>query len=116
MCFERRPPPTPAKSGPAPATSFNERLQIDVTHIALKDVPSGKAMILHVVDTATRFGMARVIEKEQGPDIAQALERLWIRPFGIPSKICMDEGRANCSQELIRWMEKHNIRLDVAPG
>lgn len=113
-CKSRTPPPTAAKSGPPPARHFNDRIQMDVLYIGLTS--GRKVAVLHFVDVATRFGAARVLQQEQGPDIVQALERAWFRPYGAPKRLQMDEARPFCSQEVITAMERYGVEVDIAPG
>ena len=112
-CQSRRPPPEAAKSGPAPARHFNDRVQMDVLWIR-RD--GGKVAVLHIVDVATKFGAARVLPAETGPEIVQAFERAWIRPYYAPKRLQMDEGRGFCSQEVLTSLERHGVLVDVAPG
>ena len=112
-CAHRRPPPTASKSGPPPAKHFNDRLQMDVFYIK---ADAGKTPVLHMVDTATRFGAARVLEHEQGADVVQALDRGWFRPYGPPRQLQCDEARCFCGQEVTTFLERHGTVVDVAPG
>ena len=59
-CAGRRPPPAPAPSGPPPARHFLERVQMDVFWVKPNPSSNQRFPILHIVDTATRFGTARV--------------------------------------------------------
>ena len=113
-CYSRRPPPAAPKSTGRVATHFNDRLQIDVLYIGLDN--GRKAAVVHIVDVATRFGAARLLSNEQGPDITRALERAWFRPYGPPKQIQNDEARPFCSQEVTVFLETHGVSIDVAPG
>ena len=72
-------------------------MQMDVFYI---HVSMGQVAVLHMVDTATRFGAARVLLQEQGSDVARALERSWFSPYGPPKVLQFDEARCFCSDEL----------------
>ena len=114
-CAGRRPPASAAKSGPPPATAFNDRLQMDVLYFKYGD-GNQKAACLHVVDTATRFGAARLLKRETGEEVTKAFERCWVRPYGAPKRIQLDEARNFCGAELQNFLNRHAVHVDVAPG
>ncbi len=112
-CRSRRPPPAAAKSGPPAAKHFNDRVQMDVFYIKTE---TGKVAVLHMVDVATRFGTARVLEQETGTTVVRAVERAWIRPYGPMLMLQCDEARPFCGDELKLFMERYGIEPQVAPG
>ena len=77
---------------------------------------ASKAAVVHMVDTATRVGAARVFAHERVQDVIQALSRGWIRPCGAPSRIQFDEANCFCSNEAITALDRNNILVDVTPG
>lgn len=115
VCASRKPPPAAAKAGPPPAKSFNERVQMDVFYVQ-GETNASKVAVLHLVDTATRFGTAKVLRHENSEHVTTAVLRSWIKPYGPPQTLQFDEARCFCGQESMTFFEKFNIRVDVAPG
>ena len=116
-CFAKRPPPAAPKSASNPAYHFNDRLQMDVFYMETKEGNTrGKVPILHVVDTATRFGTARILAHEQTEDVMKALVRCWLKPYGNPKMIQCDEARCFCADAMVTMLGNRNIELQVAPG
>ena len=73
----------------------NGTLQIDFFKFGVRNT---SATIIHIVDQASRFLVARVVTGETAAEAIRALERGWIRQFGSPKRIIVDEGRAFASQ------------------
>ena len=90
---------------------FNEVLQADVLWVKLN---SKKHPILSIVDEATRFQVAAALKGEKG--LINALERGWVRHFGLPSHRHTDEGRGWWSDTMTQWTSDHDITHTVAPG
>ena len=104
---------------PAPASlsvkakRFNEVLQADVLWVKLG---STKHPILSVIDEATRFQAAIAVKGERSEHLINALERGWVRHFGLPTQLHTDEGRGWLSEIMSQWTSDHDITHTVAPG
>eukprot|EP00975_Prorocentrum_lima_P009390 1997012-Prorocentrum_lima.AAC.1 len=68
-----------------------------------------------MVDVATRFGAARVLNDKQSDTVVMAFERGWVRTFGAPRRLSVDEGAAFSSDRLATWCEEKGVMLDIAP-
>ena len=100
----RRNPSKPVVAFPL-ATRFNETVALD-----LKDIRPG-FKILHMVDHATRYGQAAVVANKSAQEIIKAIFDLWIRIFGCPEKMLMDNGGEFNNHEFLDMCDKCNIRV-----
>jgi hypothetical protein len=60
--------------------------------------------------------VVRLVDTENAAEAIRALERGWLREFGAPQRLLVDDGRAFCSQEFLDCTDKHGIKLVIAPG
>ena len=117
-----RPPPQVPKSSLRTSGSFNARVQADTVwiHPPTSVQQDGKkphpVPILSIVDATTKFMTARVIPKEQSDDLITAFERSWIRFFGPPAILQIDDHRGWASETLRTWASDHGIQLEISPG
>ena len=106
----------PAEASPASlpqSTTFNQQLQADIFWLRRGTI---KYAILSVVDTATRYTAARLVNSEQSTELIKALERGWIAHFGPPQQQVTDEGRAWLGHDFENWTSVHGVEHIVAPG
>ena len=75
-----------------------------------------KYPVLSIVDAATKYQTAAVIHAEKGDDYIAAIERCWVRHFGLPQIFATDEGRGWLGAEFNSWTSTHGILHEVAPG
>ena len=87
------------------ASRFNETVAMD-----LKDIRPG-FKILHMVDHATRYGQATVVSGKSAQETVRSIFDIWIRVFGCPGKILMDNGGEFDNRELIDLCDKCNVRV-----
>ena len=52
--------------------------------------------VLHIIDSATRFASAWLMNRESAECAIKALQRGWIRHYGAPQQIQCDEARGFC--------------------
>ena len=120
LCNAHRPPPQVPKSHLRTTTPFNSRIQADTLWVHLPTFNSNSkpqpVPVISVIDTSTKLMAARVIQNEQTPELIQALERAWIRHFGPPSTLQVDELRGWSSEALRSWTSDHGIELEISPG
>ena len=86
---------------------------MDFFKVALQ---SGSATVAHMIDVASKYQAARVVHGETTTDAIHALEREWVRNFGNPKRLQVDEGRGFCSKDFVDWTDQHGIQLLAAPG
>ena len=116
------------QSAPAHAErpmDFNEQLQADTLWFDLSsvepDAPSDKASkrkigMLVMVDSATRFMAVRTIPDESSNSLMKAVEREWIRYFGPPKQLSVDEWSGWGSDAMMQWSGDHDIEMKISPG
>ena len=78
-----RPGPKSVASSHLP-TAFNAELQVDLLFIR-------EHVILHMIDVATRFVVAKVVPSRETNDVLTALQEAWVSLFGPPSMIVADQ-------------------------
>ena len=97
LCNLHRPPFQVPKSNIKQDKEFNQRLLADTVWIHLPGVSERDAgrpvPVLSLVDAGTKFMAARVLQSEQALDFIQALERAWLRHFGPPGTLQVDDAR-----------------------
>ena len=108
-------------------TEFNEQLHVDTMWIDLSSIDgtpnatsttskSRKIAVLVMIDTATRYMAARTIPDETSGSLRQALECEWIRIFGPPKQLSVDEWSGWGSDEISQWAGEHAIEMRISPG
>ena len=76
----KNPKPKPIVGLPK-ADRFNQHVSMD-----LKEVKKGKIWILHIVDSATRYTQATIINTKKKEVVVDRVARIWLSYFGAPEK------------------------------
>ena len=71
---------------------------------------------LVVVDWSTCFMTVRTIPDESSNSLMKAVEREWIRYFGRPKQLSVDELSGWGSDAMIQWSGDHDIEMKISPG
>ena len=69
-----------------------------------------------MIDTTTKFMSARVIDSEQSEEFIRGLERGWVRHFGPPTILQIDDHRGWSSDTTRTWTSDHGVQLEISPG
>eukprot|EP00435_Cladocopium_sp_Y103_P032775 s1444_g8.t1 len=72
--------------------------------------------LLVMVDSATRFMAVRTIPDESSNSLITAVEREWIRYFGPPKQLGVDEWSGWGSDAVMQWSGDHDIEMKIPPG
>ena len=99
----KKSPPRPAVSLPL-ASKFNDAVSMDLKCW-------GSKYFLVIVDVATRFVTATVIDNKQPGTIINGIFLSWIVIFGSPKKILSDNGREFDNSEMRDLGERFNIKI-----
>ena len=99
----KKAPPRPAVSIPL-ASKFNDAISIDLKFW-------GSKYFFVIVDVATRFVTATVIDNKQPSTIIRGLFLSWVVIFGTPKKILSDNGREFDNSEMRDLGERFNIKI-----
>eukprot|EP00913_Durusdinium_trenchii_P011859 g11138.t1 len=116
QCFACAKYKKPSQAAPAAmptVLNFNDVLQADVMWLRRGTI---KYAIMSLVDSATRYTAAVLINSEHTDNYIKALERAWIAHFGPPATLLTDEGRGWLSNQMDEWTAAHGIEHSVAPG
>ena len=81
----KKPPLRPIVTTPL-ATEFNEVVCMDLKLI------DSKYMILHLIDSATRYSMASIVRSKKATEIVHIVSEMWIKYFGAPGTFMSDNG------------------------
>ena len=71
-----------------------------------------QVLLLHVIDVATRFALAKVVDSRNERDLCKGFEEVWIGLFGPPQYLVMDEETGvHSSRYTADWAECLQIQL-----
>ena len=68
------------------------------------------------LDAATGYMAARPITSETSEQFLKAIERGWIRVFGVPHTLQVDAHPSWCSSAIKDWSSEQGVELQVSPG
>ena len=80
------------------------------------ETTSGRKCFLTLMDQATRYIAVRLLHSEQSTDFIKGVERAWVKQFGCPKYLRVDEAKAWSSQALRDFCSNNGITLEVAPA
>ena len=106
----RKPKPRPVVFFPK-GQRFN-----DVVCLDLKEVVNNKLWMLHLVDCATRYTVACLIDTKRKDLVVTRIFQTWISYFGSPVKIHSDCGGEFCNEVMKEMHEKFGIETSMTPG
>ena len=58
----------------------------------------------------------RVLASEQSKELLKGLERAWIKHFGVPKIIRIDEAKGWSATLIREWCSDHGVELEIAPA
>ena len=141
MCYARKPPKQVPPASGLTCTAFNDRIQVDSHWIQCvesvvktrepmpgtpaakrkekkkKDKePLGRQCVLTIVDHATRFCAIRILKSEKAEEFTKGLERAWLKNFGLPKLLRVDEAKGWASKHVREWTSSRGITLEVQPA
>ena len=87
----------------------------DVVALDLKQL-SDKSLILHAVDTLTRYSGVVPIKSKSANEIVEKLFQIWISIFGRPAKFISDNGGEFINHEFMELCMQFGIQLQTSPS
>lgn len=84
------------------AERFNDAVQVDLCFVR-------DHILLHVIDEATRWAMAEEIQDKTTASVLRALTKSWLRIYGAPKVLIMDQEGAMSSEEGGIWCARHGV-------
>lgn len=108
ICQEYRKTPQRPVVGLSMAHRLNETVAMD-----LKEWKEGmsKTWFLHMVDHATRYSASSVIKSKRKDVIVAQMFDIWVKIFGYPNKILVDNGGEFDNHEFQDFCENLNIKI-----
>ena len=86
------------------ATRFNEMVQWDILF-------HRKSMISSLVDEATRWSVAAVIENKEAITIITSVTLNWIRPHSPMRLLIADRESGLVGEEAAQWLDRWQIQI-----
>jgi hypothetical protein len=90
---------------------FNEVVCMD-----LKEFEHNKTWILHIIDSATRYSAACLINTKKKDVIVARIFQTWICYFGAPKKFLTDNGGEFANQVMMEMNEKLGVETATTAG
>ena len=85
--------------------NFNDTVAMD-----LKGV-NNEVLLLHMIDTFTRFSSAKIVPSKRQETIVSAICSGWISLFGSPKRFMADNGGEFVNKEYTEMCEQFNIQI-----
>ena len=136
-CARKPPKQNPPASG-LKCTEFNDRILVDSHWISCEDSvvkervpapgtpaarrrekdkkekrPTGRQCVLTIIDHATWYCAIRVLQSEKAKEFTKGIERSWIKHFGVPRVLRIDEAKGWSSEHVRDWEIQRGITLEV---
>ena len=112
-CYARKAPSGVAPAAGLTARHFNDRVVADSAWI---ETSEGRKCVLTMMCQATRYIAVRILSSERASEFIKGIERAWIKQFGVPKYLRVDEAKGWASQALRDWTSAHGVTLEVAPA
>ena len=93
------------------ASKFNQVVSMD-----LKDIEKGRKWILHIVDEATRYTAASIIDTKKAEVVVKSVIKIWIAYFGRPDKFHSDCGGEFTNDVFRELHNKFGIETSSTPA
>ena len=141
LCYARKPPKQSPPASGLKCTEFNDRVLVDSHWISCEDSmvkvrepapgtpaakrkekdkaekrPTGRQCVLTIIDHATRYCAIRILTSEKAKEFTKGMERAWIKHFGCPRILRIDEAKGWSSQHVREWATQRGISLEVQPA
>lgn len=140
QCYMRKPPAQAPPASALKCTAFNDRILVDSHWIQCvdtiikskvpapgtpaaarkekkkKESPQGRQCVLTIVDHATRYCAIRIIKSEKAEEFTKGVERAWVKHFGLPKIIRVDEAKGWGSKHVREWCSSRGMSLEVQPA
>ena len=108
ICKQYKKTPARPVVGLSLAHVFNDTIAMDLKE--WKE-DSRKTWFLHLIDHATRYSASSVIHSKRKEVIVEEIFKIWIRIFGHPKKVLVDNGGEFDNSEFIDFCENMNIKV-----
>ena len=84
----QQPKPASANTISTTASQFNELIQGDFFYV--RSCTGDAVQVLGLADTATGFHQAAILRTKGAKETYDLLERVWLRPYGLPTRLLLD--------------------------
>ena len=108
LCKRYKKTPSRPIVGLSLAHVFNETVAMD-----LKEWTEGsnKTWFLHMIDHATRYSASSIIKSKRKEIIVDEMFKIWVKIFGYPKRILVDNGGEFDNQDFHDFCENLNITI-----
>ena len=95
-------------------TTFMSETFNDIVAMDLKFI--GKVIVLHLLDTATRYSAAGIVSSKHASEILDCVFRVWIHYFGAPNMFLSDNGGEFANDSLTELGVMFNVVITTTPA
>ena len=111
FCLKHKSRATPVRKVSMPqGTTFNEVVAMDLKMLSLGQI------ILHMVDTVTRYSVAARVNNKGAPEIMEKVFKSWVAVFGRPHTFVSDNGGEFVNETFNQACSLLNIRIKTSPA
>ena len=108
--MNQKPVPRPKITLPN-AIIVNDVLAMDVTFWSNPNDSTKLYPILHMIDLATRFSSACLINNVDADVVIHGFVRYWLCLFGAPRRVWLDNGKEFANDKLVELLERHGTTV-----
>ena len=116
LCKAQQRPHVPLPSKANRPSSFNHVIGIDVKHLPGWK-PNQKIRALNIICHGSCYQlMIPFFERETSDVLQKLLANYWVRVFGPPQEVIMDQARTNLGEPLQKYLENLGVYVRPIPG
>ena len=109
VCQEMRAPKSQRPASLPIPKDVSDQVHVDI--LEGFDIEDQRFYIIHVIDHASRFQMAQVLDDKSSASVVSFLKTRWFPVFGYPRVLVADQGREFISWEFEQMCAEHSILL-----
>ena len=109
LCAEQRPPKSRRPASLPTPRDTGDQVHLDLVEVF--DVHGRKYYVVHVVDWATRFQMARLLPNRSSEEVIRFLREMWWPIFGPPRVLVADQARELMSHDCEGFCSENGVLL-----
>ena len=109
VCHENQRPKAHRPASLPQARHFGDQVHMDLFHF--KDAVEEKFWVVHAVDAASQFQVARVLEAKSADAVVKFLNEGWISILGTPKTLVVDSGPEFIAEKFQAACDFHDITL-----
>ena len=109
VCDERRAPKSRKPASLPTPKDVSDQIHVDIFEVF--DSAEEKSYVVHVIDFASRFQMAELLEDKSSDSVIKFFKLRWLPVMGAPRVLVADQGREFISWKFEEMCAEHGILL-----